>query len=347
MKPPPINDLDGLRSLGSVLLTRYHNFGSNTGDAKKTAVAPTAAVAPAATDSLPNGARQATPAEDGEARQRPSDDASFNLWRAFDSRVNACLDGQAAKAGQRRPLLELATAVVPVAGGVGATTITATLACLLAEQGQRVLVVDTDSDPLLSVYLGDTPAYGTSAVSADGLGRGSSIHVLTREDADAADSEWLQRGWQRLEGRFDRALIDVWPGASPETFAHAVRANKVLLVMTPDLSSVLRLPRVLARIQKSAPEGEQRTPKLLLNKFDASLELHREVRLRLSDRFGEQLLPFEIRRSDEPAEALAAGATVLEFAGQSGVTQDLLSLLNWMIAPPEGSQVDAETGLVR
>jgi chromosome partitioning protein len=170
---------------------------------------------------------------------------------------------------------------------------------------------------------------------------------MTREDADPADGAWLQRGWQRLEGRFDRVLLDVWHGASPETFAHAARANKVLLVMTPDLGSVLRLPRVLARIQKSAAEGGQQIPNLLLNKFDASLSLHREVRQRLSDRFGEQLLPFEIRRSDEPAEALAAGATVLEFAGQSGVTQDLLLLANWMSMPIEGRLVDAETGLTR
>jgi hypothetical protein len=168
MKPSPIDDLDGLSSLGGALLTGYHNFGSDTGNAKK------AASTPAPSDPLPTGTEPATPAQGGQARQRTGDDASFNLWRAFDSRVNACLDGQAQKAGQRRPLIELATAIVPVAGGVGATTITAALACLLAEQGQRVLVVDADSDPLLSVYLGDTPAYGTSAVSADGLGRGSS-----------------------------------------------------------------------------------------------------------------------------------------------------------------------------
>jgi len=340
MKPLPINDLDGLHSLGSALLTRYHSFGSNPGDAKEEATASSA-------DQLPTGASQATLAAEGEARKRPADETSFNLWRAFDSRVNACLDGQAGTTGQRRPLLDLTTAIVPVAGGVGATTITATVARLLAEQGQRVLIVDADSDPLLSVYLGDTPSYGTSALSADGLGRHGGIHVLTREDADAAESAWLQRGWQRLEGRFDQALIDVWPGASPDTFAHAAHAKKVVMVMTPDLSSVLRLPRLMARIQKSMPQDGRPAPHLLLNKFDASLELHREVRQRLSDRFGEQVLPFEIRRSDEPAEALAVGATVLEFASQSGITQDLLSLANWMKTPIEGREVDAETGLVR
>jgi chromosome partitioning protein len=341
MKPPPINDLDGLQSLGSALLTRYHNFGSVTSDAKKTDMAPPEP------DPLPHGQRQAAPAPDDGTRKRLADDASFNLWRAFDSRVNACLDGEAAAAGQRRPLLDLTTAIVPVAGGVGATTIAATVARLLAEQGQRVLIVDSDTDPLLSVYLGDTPSYGTSGLSAEGLGRPGGIHVLTREDADATEGAWLQRGWQRLEGRFDQALIDVWPGATTDVFAHAVHAKKVLIVMAPDLSSVLRLPRLMARIQKNVPQGEEKLPYLLLNKFDASLELHREVRGRLSERFGEQMLPFEIRRSDEPAEALAAGTTVLEFASQSGITQDLLSLANWMKTPIEGRLVDAETGLVR
>jgi chromosome partitioning protein len=335
------------------LLKGYHSFdgelaAKDAGEARaKVEVAAEEALAAEASAAIPSPAQappQPQSAPKLDPRALPVGHRSFNMWRAFDSRLNA-VDGTAEAVVQRRPLLETTTAVFPVSGGVGATTIAATLACMIAIQERRVLVVDGDTDPILSVYLGDTPAYG-SAMSSEGLGNGGTIHVLSREDGET-EASWLQRGWQRMEGRFDQALIDVWPGASVETFSHAVRANRLLLVMTPDMGSILRLPRVLARIRTAAPEGKHQPPYFLLNKFDASLELHREVRQRLADRFGEQLLPFEIRRSDEPAEALASGTTLMEFAPQAGITQDLFSLAQWMSLPAAGREIDRETGLAR
>ena len=348
MKPLPIDDLQGLRSLGSVLLKGYHHFEGEAGTKAEPARTRVEIAAEQQAAGAPKHGEPAAPApvvEQPEARQRLAGDRAFSLWRAFDSRLNA-LEGDPQEISQRRPLLELTTALFPVGGGVGATTITATVAQLLAEQGRRVLVVDGDADPMLAVYLGDMPSYGRGVLSADGLGRQGTVHVLAREQEDA-DGTWLQRGWQRMEGRCDQALIDVWPGTASETLALAGRAGRILLLLTPDLGSILRLPRVLEGIRKAAPESGQKTPYLLLNKFDAALGLHRDVRQRLSDRFGEQLLPFEIRRSDEPAEAFAAGTTVVEFAAQSGITMDMLSLAQWISVPMEGLEIDEETGLSR
>ena len=47
-------------------------------------------------------------------------------------------------------------------GGAGKTTLSATLARLLARQGQRVLVIDGDSNPNVAVALGCDPAQATA-----------------------------------------------------------------------------------------------------------------------------------------------------------------------------------------
>jgi CO dehydrogenase maturation factor len=48
-------------------------------------------------------------------------------------------------------------------GGVGKTTISALIAQVYAEQGKRVLAIDTDSNPNLAISLGLDPALADSA----------------------------------------------------------------------------------------------------------------------------------------------------------------------------------------
>ncbi len=50
--------------------------------------------------------------------------------------------------------MTLRLAIVSTKGGVGKTTLTANLGALLADVGQRVLLVDADIQPTLSSYAG-------------------------------------------------------------------------------------------------------------------------------------------------------------------------------------------------
>ena len=78
----------------------------------------------------------------------------------------------------------------------------------------------------------------------------------------------------------------------------------------------------------------------MLNKFDSSLALHRDIKASLEDALGERLVPVTIRRSDAVAEALADGMTVIDYCPDTGVAEDFLRLAEWLrrMAPSRRDQ---------
>jgi cellulose biosynthesis protein BcsQ len=68
----------------------------------------------------------------------------------------------------------------------------------------------------------------------------------------------------------------------------------------------------------------------VLNKFDSSLALHRDIKASLEGRLGERLAPVTIRRSDAVAEALADGMTVIDYCPDAGVAEDFQRLADWI-----------------
>jgi cellulose biosynthesis protein BcsQ len=82
-------------------------------------------------------------------------------------------------------------------------------------------------------------------------------------------------------------------------------------------------------------------PFYLLNKFDASVAFHRDVRDRLSSALGERLLPFTIRRSDQVAEALASGLTVMDYAPNAPVVEDFKLLAQWLRNSMQRNEVES------
>ncbi len=78
-------------------------------------------------------------------------------------------------------------------------------------------------------------------------------------------------------------------------------------------------------------EGRPLEPVYLLNQFDASSALHREVREVLRGELGERLLPFSIRRSSGVGEALAEGTTVVDCDPESEVAKDYFGVAEWLL----------------
>jgi cellulose biosynthesis protein BcsQ len=67
----------------------------------------------------------------------------------------------------------------------------------------------------------------------------------------------------------------------------------------------------------------------VINQFDAALPLHLDVREVLRRQLGDRLLPFVISRAPAVSEALADGMTVVDYAPDSVITKDYLSVANW------------------
>jgi cellulose biosynthesis protein BcsQ len=85
----------------------------------------------------------------------------------------------------------------------------------------------------------------------------------------------------------------------------------------------------MEQIRQQQPRHDV-TFRYVLNKFNPARALHLEIRQRLHQQLGECLLPIYIQRSDEISEALAAGATVMDYAPRAPVVEDFLRLTDWI-----------------
>jgi len=182
-----------------------------------------------------------------------------------------------ASSGGTRAAGAVITAVTSGKGGVGKTFVTANLAAALARQGERVLVLDADLglanlDVVLNLYpkltlhdvfTGQTrledailPAPGGFSV----LLAGSGMIEYSRLTPTVRDQ--LHEVIQRVRPRFDRVLLDTGAGISDVVLYTVSLADEVLLVATPEPTS---LTDAYATIKVLASTQPRRTMHLLIN----------------------------------------------------------------------------------
>lgn len=224
-----------------------------------------------------------------------------------------------------------------IAGGVGKTSLVATVGRALAAYGERVLLVDTTPFGLLPLYFG-------SRESKPGVVRtfappnnnpDAPVHAVTLEPGEplpgsAERDPFLEA--LRYDGRgSNRILVDART-ASLDTVRRLLPvAPTVLVPIIPDMNSVASLRAVEAVFSSEQPTTYRRVePLYLLNQFDASLPLHVDVRDILRQQLGNRLLPFVVRRSSTVSEALAEGMTVIDYAPDSSAAEDFLHLAGWL-----------------
>jgi len=227
--------------------------------------------------------------------------------------------------------------VFSLAGGVGKTSLVATLGRALSGRGERVLLVDTAAYGLLPFFFGardqrpgflrtfsPPPSSGDAPIQmitldTDTLGPESpSQEVLSAEIAKHA------RGVGRI-------IIDL-ATASGSIARRVMRMSPQILVpLVPDMSSVVSVASIDAFFQHNGGSLAKPTlPNYVLNQFDSSLPLHLDVREILREQLGDRLLPFVLRHTPTVSEALAEGMTVMDYAPNSGVTDDFATLAGWV-----------------
>ena len=228
-------------------------------------------------------------------------------------------------------------AVFSLAGGVGKTSLVATLGRALASSGEKVLLTDTTSHGLLPFYFGASElrpgvvrTFSPPVGSAD-----APIHLLSfdllSKGGDLETQEWLAEELTKNGQGMQRVLVDLSPSV-PWVLRRIARMNSIVMVpMAPDMSSVISLntvERFFADVMDA--NGKPVQPQYLLNGFDASQPLHLDVREVLRQQLGDRLLPFVIRRSPAVSEALAEGMTVMDYAPETAVAGDVLNLSSWL-----------------
>ena len=222
-------------------------------------------------------------------------------------------------------------AFVSLAGGVGKTSLVASLGSALAAEGENLLLVDTHPYNLLPLYFTATPAQPRPFTEA----AAGAVQVVTMErelDEPAAPPETslVETIVRKLHG-IDRILIDVSTG-SPAILRQALRFSPTVLVtLTPDMASVVSLQAVENLFEQLAEElGRPIELFYLLNRFDPSQRLDMDVRALLTRQLGDRLLPVVIHCDTAVSEALAEGMTVMDYVPNAQVAEDLGSFARWV-----------------
>jgi cellulose synthase operon protein YhjQ len=228
-------------------------------------------------------------------------------------------------------------AVFSLAGGVGKTSLVATLGRALSWLGEKVLLTDTTSHGLLPFYFGASElrpgvvrTFSPPSGSTD-----APIHLVSYDldarGAERASQEALVEELDQAAAGTHRILLDMNASSAWLLRRMARMSPTVLVPVSPDMNSVISLQAVERFFHgMHDPDGRAIQPYYVLNQFDASLPLHLDVREVLRRQLGDRLLPAVIRRSPVVSEALAEGMTVVDYAPEAAVAEDYVNVANWL-----------------
>lgn len=282
----------------------------------------------------PAAAEPQRPAEDTLQGSR---DRLASRWYAlrgvFDS-VPLAPETAPAAPPTRAPVI----AVFSLAGGVGKTSLSATLGRALSSRGERVLLVDTAPYGLMPFYFGahDQRPGLLRTFSPPGTSSDAPIQMVTIDPdtlgPETAGQEVLSTEITKYSrGSVSRIIVDL-ATASGATTRRVLRMSPLVLVpMIPDMNSVVSVSSIDSFFQHNiSTSPKQVMPFYILNQFDSSLPLHLDIREILREQLGERLLPLTLRRTPAVSEALAEGMTVMDYAPNSTVAEDFANLAGWV-----------------
>jgi len=265
-----------------------------------------------------------------------SRDRLTSRWFALNGLFSAGavpVEAVPAPAAQRAPVL----AVFSLAGGVGKTSLVATLGRALSARGERVLLVDTAAFGLLPFFFGarDQRPGVLRTFTAPGSSGDVPIQMVTIDpetlSPESHPQETLTQEISRHARGVGRVIVDL-ATASGAITRRVLRLSPVVLVpVVPDMNSVVSVGSIDSFFQHNvSASGQPVRPYYVLNQFDPSLPLHLDVREVLREQVGDRLLPFALRRTPAVSEALAEGMTVVDYAPNATVAEDYGNLAGWV-----------------
>ena len=264
----------------------------------------------------------------------------FALKGAFEAGQEGAGD---AVAENQQDISTPVLAIFSLAGGVGKTSLVATLGRALSSLGEKVLLADTTSHGLLPYYFGASELKsGVVRTFSPPSGSSDAPIYLVSYQADQgandpAQQDELVEQMATGAGGAHRVVLDL-NGASGWLIKRLAKMNPTVLVpVAPDMNSVISLQTVERYFEGATDyEGRAILPYYVLNQFDASLPLHLDVREVLRRQLGDRLLPFVVRRAPAVSEALAEGMTVVDYQPDGAVAEDYRNIAGWLrdLSPP-------------
>jgi cellulose biosynthesis protein BcsQ len=220
---------------------------------------------------------------------------------------------------KHEPATLSAIKIYGAAGGVGATTLAAVLAKLIAKANQRCAIVESADYSSLSVFFGSQRLdeqkrfFGVQSLFEP------RIPILnTRNPNNVCKPGANLIDWIAAEagGDLHHIILDR-PADSYENFGSALN----VCVAIPDVSSLIGARNLTTNFETI---DDTRTL-CVLNRFDAGNSLHQEIRAWYQQKFSEVVT---VSESPLVSEALAEGATVIDWAPDAAVSADFVAAFN-------------------
>jgi len=281
------------------------------------------------------GPQQAIPQAPEDTLQGSRDRLASRWYalRGVFEGVGAPAEAVPAPAAARAPVV----AIFSLAGGVGKTSLVATLGRALSARGERVLLVDTAPYGLLPFFFGarDQRPGLLRTFSPPGNSGDAPIQMVTIDPdglgTDATNQEALSGEITTYSRGASRVIVDLATASGATTRRVLRLAPLVLVPLVPDMNSVVSFSSIDSFFQHNGnAQAKPPLPFYVLNQFDPSLPLHLDIREVLREQLGDRLLPFVLRRTPAVSEALAEGMTVMDYAPNSTVAEDFGSLAGWV-----------------
>ena len=256
----------------------------------------------------------------------------FALQGVFED-ATVSSDPLPAATGSHAPVL----AVFSLAGGVGKTSIVATLGRALSASGERVLLVETTSYGLLPFFFGarDRRPGVLRKFNPPHMGGGAQVQMVT-VDSDALEPDSTAQDPLSMEiaecaHDSSRVIVDIATASAPTARRVLGMSPLVLVPVLPDMNSIVSTGAIDAFFESNGEAlGKPAEIYYVLNQFDPSLPLHLDVREVLQEQLGDRLLPFALHAAPAVSEALAEGMTVIDYAPGSPAAEDFSSLADWL-----------------
>ena len=250
-------------------------------------------------------------------------------------------------------------AIINQKGGVGKTTTSVNLAAALAEQGQRVCLIDLDPQAHASLHVGIVLAAGQTSIYHCLTGQATLEQARQRVDdhfwvvpshIDLAATELelagevgreiiLRELVSRDTEEFDYLIIDCPPSLGVLTLNALTTAGEVFLPMQPHYLALHGFSKLLRTIELVA---RRLNPVLTLTgvvfcMLESGTRLAQEVITEVEDFFANErrtnglwseasTFETKIRRNIRLAEAPSHGQTIFQYAGSSHGAEDYRQL---------------------
>jgi len=225
-------------------------------------------------------------------------------------------------------------ALVNQKGGCGKTTTAINLACLLANAGKKVLLIDLDpqghaglglgarvdqeDNTIYEVLLGEIAIHEAIQELRDNLDAVLSDVVLSAFEqvmAGAVEREYkLTQSLIDIEDHYDYLIMDSPPSVGLLTFNGLVAADEVIIPVDPSFFSLHGLGKLLDTIEIiQGRVNHQVTIRILPTNIDRRTNFCREVVETLKSRFPENCFETIINTSTKLREAASRGKAISEY----------------------------------